>query len=71
MFKKCANACSIFGAQEELGLKTFRRALSWIVEGEIDMEPIVTHLMPIEQVTEAFELSESRGDGVVKVALTF
>ena len=71
MFKKRANACSILGAQEEPGLKTFRRALSWIVEGEIDMEPIVTHLMPIEQVAEAFELSESRGDGVVKVALTF
>ena len=31
----------------------------------------VPHLMPIEQVTEAFELSESRGDGVVKVGLTF
>ena len=38
---------------------------------EIDMAPIVTHLMPIEQVAEAFELSESREDGVVKVALTF
>ena len=71
MFKKRANAYSILGAQEEPGLKTFRRALSWIVEGEIDMAPIVTHLMPIEQVAEAFELSESRGDGVVKVALTF
>ena len=34
------------------------------------MAPIVTHLMPIEQVTEAFELSESREDEVVKVALT-
>ena len=71
MFKKRANAYSILGAQEERGLRTFRRALSWIVEGEIDMAPIVTHLMPIEQVEEAFELSESRGDGVVKVALTF
>ena len=38
---------------------------------KFDMAPIVTHLMPIEQVTEVFELSESRGDGVVKVALTF
>ena len=71
MFKKRANAYSILGAQEEPGLRTFRRALSWIVEGEIDMAPIVTHLMPIEQVEEAFELSESRHDGVVKVALTF
>ena len=71
MLKKRANACYILGAQEEPGLKTFRRALSLITEGEIDMEPIVTHLMPIEQVEEAFELSESRGDGVVKVALTF
>ena len=35
------------------------------------MAPIVTHLMPIEQVEEAFEPSESRGDGVVKVGLTF
>ncbi len=71
MFKKRANAYSILGAQEEPGLKTFRRALSWIVEGEIDMAPIVTHLMPIEQVAEAFELSEARADNVVKVVLTF
>ena len=71
MFKKRANAYSILGAQEEPGLKTFRRALSWIVEGEIDMAPIVTHMMPIEEVSSAFALSESRGDGVVKVALTF
>ena len=31
----------------------------------------VPHLMQIEHVEEASELSESRGDGVVKVALTF
>ena len=71
MFKKRANAYSILGAQEEVGLGTFRRALALIVEGEIDVAPIVTHLMPIERVADAFELSESRGDSVVKVALTF
>ena len=31
----------------------------------------VPRLMPIEQVEEAFDLSESRADGVVKVELTF
>lgn len=71
MFKKRANAYSILGAQEEHGLQTFRRALSLIVEGEIDVAPIVTHVMPIEKVADAFELSESRADGVIKVGLVF
>ena len=61
MFKKRANAYSILGAlRRSRGSKHSASALSWIVEGEIDMAPIVTHLMPIEQVEEAFELSESR-----------
>ena len=71
MFKKRVNAYTILGAQEEPGLKTFRRALALIAEGEIDVSPIVTHLMPIEDVVEAFELAKSRTDGVIKVALTF
>ena len=35
------------------------------------MEPFVTHQFPISQVQEAFDLSESRGDGALKVSLTF
>ncbi len=71
MFKKRVNAYTILGAQEEPGLETFRKALTLIVEGEIDMAPIVTHIMPIEEVADAFELAHRRDEGVVKVGLTF
>ena len=71
MFKKRANAYSILGAQVEPGLRTFRRALRLIAEGEIDMSPIVTHIRDVNSIGEAFELAKRRDDGVVKVGITF
>lgn len=71
MFKKRANAYTILGAQIEPGLKTFRRALRMIAEGEIDMAPIVTHKFDIADIATAFDLAKSRRDGVVKVGITF
>ncbi len=71
MFKKRVNAYTILGAQEEPGLKSFRQALNLIADGEIDMAPVVSHVVPIERVSEAFELASSRTDGAIKVALTF
>ena len=42
-----------------------------IARVEIDPGPIVSHIVPIEQVGRALELAENREDGVIKVSLSF
>ena len=70
-FRKRLDMYSVFGGQDELGLPAFQLAVDFIVRGEIDMAPFVTHQFPIQQVQEAFELAHSREDGALKVSLTF
>lgn len=45
--------------------------LALISKGEIDVSFLLTHRFPFSRVEEAYELFESGGDGVMKVALTF
>ncbi len=69
-FLKRLDMRTIFGAQDEPGLASFRAALDLIVRGEIDMEPYVTHMLPIERVGDAFELAGAPRDGALKVSLS-
>jgi threonine dehydrogenase-like Zn-dependent dehydrogenase len=69
-FRRRLTLNSTFGSQDEPGLPAVHRALEYIAGGEIDMDPIVTHSLPISQVDEAFELAHSREEGVIKVSLT-
>ena len=62
---------SVFGAQDEAGLPAFQLAVDYIVKGEIDISPFVTHQFPIWEIQNAFELAESRTDGALKVSITF
>ncbi len=43
--------------------------LRLIAAGEIDTTPLITHRYPLERIGEAYDLFESRRDGVVKVAI--
>jgi L-iditol 2-dehydrogenase len=70
-FRKRLNMHAVHGAQDEPGLPDFRLAVDFITRGEIDMSPFVTHQFPITQVQEAFDLADSKGDGALKVSLTF
>ena len=70
-FRKRLDIHTVFGAQDEPGLPAFQLAVDFIRSGEIDMEPFVTHQFPISRVQEAFDLAESRGDGALKVSMTF
>ena len=70
-FRKQLNAFSAVGAQEEPGLVSFRAALDLIVSGALDMKPIVSHTLPIEDVADAFRLAHSRDDGAMKVSVRF
>lgn len=69
-FLKRLDVRTIFGAQDEPGLSSFRQALDLIVRGEIDMAPYVTHVLPIDQVKDAFELAHEPTDGALKVSLS-
>jgi L-iditol 2-dehydrogenase len=68
-FLKRLNATSTFGAQDEPGLVAFREALGIIERGEIDMAPFVTHVFPLEQVSDAFALAHEPAGGALKVSL--
>ena len=69
-FLKRLDVRTIFGAQDEPGLPSFRRALALIAEGEIDMSPYVTHALPLEQAADAFQLAREPSGGALKVSLT-
>lgn len=45
------------------------QTLRLIAEGRLDTEPLITHTYLLARIDEAYELFESRRDGVIKVAI--
>ncbi len=70
-FRKQLTASTAVGAQEEPGLVSFRAALDLIVGRAIDMAPLVSHVLPIEKIGDAFRLAHTRDEGALKVSLSF
>lgn len=70
-FRRRLTAHSTYGAQGEAGLVSFRVALDMIRRGEIDVTPLLSHVLPIEDAGRAFELAQERPEGVLKVSLAF
>ena len=70
-FRRKLTAVSTWGAQAEPGLGSFRRALEHIRAGEVDVRPLLSHVLPIEEVEEAFRLADAVEDGVLKVSVSF
>lgn len=70
-FRKRLTAQTVYGAQGEPGLVSFRAALDLIIRGEIDVSPLLTHVLPIEDVEHAFDLAHSRDEGAVKISVAF
>lgn len=46
-------------------------ALDMITKGAIDVSPLVTHIIPIEDIQRGFEMAVGRNDKVIKVILEF
>jgi threonine dehydrogenase-like Zn-dependent dehydrogenase len=44
----------------------YRRAIRLAVRGAVDLAPLVSHRVPLEQVAETFALNADYRDGVVK-----
>lgn len=70
-FRRKLTAVSTFGAQVEPGLVSFRRALEHIRAGDVDVRPLLSHVLPIEEIEEAFRLADTCEDGVLKVSVVF
>ena len=70
-FRRKLTAFSMYGAQAEPGLVSFRVALEHIRRGEIDVRPLLSHVVPVEEIDRAFQMAETYPDGVLKVSVSF
>lgn len=70
-FRKRLTVNTVWGAQDEPGLASFRHALDLIATGQIDVSPLLSHVLPIEQIGTALDLAHSRDDGALKVSVSF
>jgi L-iditol 2-dehydrogenase len=70
-FRRKLTAVSTYGAQAEPGLVSFRAALEHVRRGDIDVRPLLSHVLPVEQIDRAFQLADSGADGVLKVSISF
>ena len=70
-FRKRLAAHSTYGAQGETGLVSFRIALDWITGKQINVSPLLSHILSIEEIGKAFDLADSRDDDAMKVSVSF
>jgi L-iditol 2-dehydrogenase len=70
-FRRALTAYSNFSAQGEPGLESFRYAVRLIASGAIDVAPLLSHMLPIEHVGEAFRIAHDRSDNALKVSIKF
>jgi L-iditol 2-dehydrogenase len=70
-FRRKLTAFSTYGAQSEPGLVSFRVALQHIRRGEIDVRPLLSHVVPVEEIDHGFRLADACGEGVLKVSISF
>jgi threonine dehydrogenase-like Zn-dependent dehydrogenase len=47
----------------------FPMAMDMITQGRIDVSPIITHVLPFDQVQRGYEMFMNRTDGAIKVVL--
>ncbi len=51
------------------GKERMRRLLALVEHGRLDLQPLVTHTMALDQVVDAYRLFGERREGVLKIAL--
>lgn len=68
-FRKRIRASATYGAQWESGLTSFREAADLVTRADINVEPLLSHVLPIEQIDHAMHLANERLDGAIKVSL--
>jgi threonine dehydrogenase-like Zn-dependent dehydrogenase len=53
------------------GYEDVVRAIELAVSGQVDVEGINTHVLPIEDAQRGMELAHTKDDGAIKVVLVF
>ena len=46
-----------------------RRLMELVRHGRLDLIPLLTHTLPLDRITEAYQLFGERREGVIKVAV--
>jgi threonine dehydrogenase-like Zn-dependent dehydrogenase len=67
-FRKNINLISSVGPDV---VPNFSLARDMIAQGRIDVSPLVTHILPFQEVQKAYELFVDRKDGAIKVFLNY
>ena len=70
-FRKRAEMVSHYGAQNEPGHASFREALDLVASGRIEVAPLISHRLPLDQIDKTFEIARGRLENVVKAVVTF
>lgn len=70
-FRKRAEMMSHFGAQLEPDHASFREALDLVTGGQIDMPPLISHRLPLDNIDKTFQIARDREENVVKAVVTF
>ena len=70
-FMKRLQMWGAVGAQHEPELVSFHTAINHVLRGDIDMSPLVSHTIDIEQIGHAMELAHDRTDDAIKVSISF
>ena len=70
-FVRRLTAYAISGTQGEPGLESFRYAVQLIADGAIDVAPLLSHMLPIDRVEEAFHMAHDRTEGALKVSIEY
>ena len=70
-FRKFLTGYAISGTQGKPGFGSFRYAVRLIDDGAIDVTPLLSHLLPIDEVEKAYQMAHDRTDGALKVSVSF
>ena len=65
-----AKTLTVFGVGGNGGRGQYERSLELVRSGRIDLDPMVTHRFPLDDVAEAFETAASKAGGAIKVVVT-
>ena len=68
-FRKHPIAVTSSRTEEEEGHRSFNLAMDMIVQGRIDVTPLISHQLPLSRIGEAYDLALHKRDGAVKVLL--
>jgi L-iditol 2-dehydrogenase len=70
-FRKFLTAYAISGTQGEPGFGSFRYAVRLITDGAIDVTPLLSHVLPIDEVEKAYQIAHDRTDNALKVSVSY